>query len=269
MYLQKGMWDGKRILAEEWIAEATKATSDNSNTQTNPDWTAGYGYQFWRCRHNCYRGDGAFGQYCIVMPEQDAVLAITGGLRDMQAVLDKVWEHLLPAMQPEALPAAPQAYGELREKLARLSLPVPEGQRSSPTAEQWSKKTVRLESNELGIERVAIAFGDERSTLIVRDEQGEHAMPVGYATWLKGTTNVHEGADEPVAACGAWTAEDTYEVRICYSERVFCPVFRFHYPGDELQLDVEPNASWGPATVRTIAGRVTDLETPTPAAYCG
>jgi len=258
MYLQKGMWDGKRILTEEWIAEATQATSDNSNTQTNPDWTAGYGYQFWRCRHNCYRGDGAFGQYCIVMPEQDTVLAINSGLRDMQAVLDKVWEHLLPAMQPKALPAAPQAYSELCDKLESLSLPLVEGQPSSPVAEQWSAKTYKLESNDLGLESIAITFDDGHSTVIVRDEQGEHSMPVGYGAWLKGTINVRENAGELVAACGAWTAEDTYEVRICYYERVFCPVFRFHYTNGDLQLKVEPNASWGPVTIQTIAGRVAD-----------
>jgi CubicO group peptidase (beta-lactamase class C family) len=255
MYLQKGMWDGKRILTEEWIAEATKATSDNSNTQTNPDWTVGYGYQFWRCRHDCYRGDGAFGQYCIVMPAQDAVLAIIGGVRDMQVVLDKVWAHLLPGMQPRALPADPQAYGELCDKLAALSLPLPKGQPSSPRAEQWTGKTYRLESDDLMPESVAIKFGDERSTLIVRDERGEHPMQVGYATWLKGTTNVRGYGDEPVAACGAWTAEDTYEVGICYYESVYCLVFRFHYTSGELQLEVEPNVSWGPTTVRTITGR--------------
>src|SRR5688572_1451416 len=109
MLLQKGMWQGQRIVPEEWIAEATSAHSDNSNTQTNPDWTVGYGYQFWRCRHDCYRGDGAFGQFCVILPEQAAVLAIVGGVRDMQAVLDKVWEHLLPAMRPGALPADQQA----------------------------------------------------------------------------------------------------------------------------------------------------------------
>ena len=62
MYLQKGMWQGQRLVPEAWIAQATTAVSDNSNTQTNPDWSVGYGYQFWRCRHNAYRGDGAFGQ---------------------------------------------------------------------------------------------------------------------------------------------------------------------------------------------------------------
>ena len=53
MYLQKGMFDGKRVLPEGWIAEATSAHSDNSNTQTNPDWILGYGYQFWRCQPQC------------------------------------------------------------------------------------------------------------------------------------------------------------------------------------------------------------------------
>jgi hypothetical protein len=172
----------------------------------------------------------------------------------MQAVLDKVWEHLLPAMQPGALPADPQAYGQLCDKLADLSLPLPKGQPSSPMAEQWSGKTVQLESNELQLESVAIQFGDRRSTLVVRDKGGEHAIQVGYDAWLKGTTNVHGYGNESLAACGAWTAEDTYEVRMCYYEGVFCPVFRFHYTGGELQVEVEPNVSWGPPTVKTIAG---------------
>ena len=258
MYLQNGMWQGKRILPESWVAEATVATSDNSNTQTNPDWTVGYGYQFWRCRQNAYRADGAFGQYCIVMPEQDAVLTIIGGVRDMQSVLDKVWEHLLPAMQPGALPADPQAYNELCDKLAGLSLPMPEGQPLTPGAEQWSGKTYKLESNHLKIESVAIQFGEEHSRLIVRDEGGEHPIQVGYSTWLKGTTDVRGRSHEPIAACGAWTAEDTYEVRVCCYEDAFCPVFRLHYTSGELQLDVDPNVAWDwePMALTAISGRV-------------
>ena len=55
--------------------------------------------KFRLCRHNAYRGDGAFGQYCIVMPEQDVVIAITSGLYDMQIVLDQIWKHLLPGIK--------------------------------------------------------------------------------------------------------------------------------------------------------------------------
>ena len=259
MYLQKGMWQDKRILPEKWIDEATQATSDNSNTQTNPDWTVGYGYQFWRCRHNAYRADGAFGQYCIILPEQEAVLTIIGGVRDMQAVLDKVWKHLLPAMQPGALPADPQAHKELYDKLAALSLPLPEGQASSPGVEQWSGKTYKLQINDLKLESVAIQFGDKRSTLLVRDEHGEHSIEVGYSTWLKGTTGARGHSDERIAACGAWTAEDTYEVRICCCEDVHCPVLRFHYTRDGLKLEVDPNVSWESTAVTTITGRASPL----------
>ncbi|MFN8476141.1 MAG: serine hydrolase [Anaerolineae bacterium] len=255
MYLQKGMWQGKRILSEEWIAEATKATSDNSNTQTEPDWTVGYGYQFWRCRHDCYRGDGAFGQYCVIMPEQDAVLAINSGLRDMQVVLDNVWENLLPAMQPAALPADAQAYGALRDKLASLSLPLPEGRPASPNSAQWSGRTYSLENNDLKLVSAAIEFnGDGGSALVLRDERGAHPVQVGYGTWLKGISDLRGRGEEPVAACGAWTADDTYEVRVAYYESEVSPVLRLHFTGDDLHLEVEPNVSWGSTDTTTIIG---------------
>ena len=38
--------------------------------EDNPDWRQGYGFQFWLARHG-YRGDGAYGQFCVVLPEQD------------------------------------------------------------------------------------------------------------------------------------------------------------------------------------------------------
>ena len=97
LYLNKGIWGERRILSEAWVEEATSYQVSNGDDPES-DWAQGYGYQFWRCRHNIYRGDGAFGQYSIVMPEQDAVLAITGGVGDMQQPLNLVWDILLPAM---------------------------------------------------------------------------------------------------------------------------------------------------------------------------
>ena len=76
LYLQKGKWQGKQLIPESWVAEATSKHIDNGTSPTS-DWAQGYGYQFWRCKHGAFRGDGAFGQYCVVMPEQEAVLAIT------------------------------------------------------------------------------------------------------------------------------------------------------------------------------------------------
>ena len=70
-------------------------------TKENSDWLQGYGYQMWRCRHNAYRADGANGQYIIVLPDQDAVIAMTANLRDMQGEINLVWDHILPALKNE------------------------------------------------------------------------------------------------------------------------------------------------------------------------
>jgi CubicO group peptidase (beta-lactamase class C family) len=123
LYLQKGKWNGKQLLPESWVVMATARQTSNGSDPAR-DWDQGYGYQFWRCRHNAYRGDGAFGQICLVMPDQDAVLAITADTRDMQAELNVVWETLLPAMQATALPEDPVEQARLRETIAKLAVPA-------------------------------------------------------------------------------------------------------------------------------------------------
>ena len=118
LYLQRGMWNGTRILPQAWVDEATaRQTSNGSNPSS--DWDQGYGYQFWRSRHG-YRGDGAFGQYMLVLPEYDAVVAITSGVRDMQAVMNVVWDKLLPAMRADSLPPDAAAQRALEARLGTL-----------------------------------------------------------------------------------------------------------------------------------------------------
>jgi CubicO group peptidase (beta-lactamase class C family) len=121
LYLQKGQWNGKQLITPEWIAQATsKQVSNGSDPEK--DWDQGYGFQFWRCRHGAFRGDGAHGQFCVVLPELDAVIAITANTRDMQAELNVVWDKLLPAFQDKPLPTDAAAEAKLKEKLANLQV---------------------------------------------------------------------------------------------------------------------------------------------------
>lgn len=122
LYLQKGKWQGKQLLSEKWVEEATARQVDNSKAPSarTVDWQQGYGFQFWRCQHNAYRGDGRDGQICLVLPEQDAVVAITAQTSQMQTELDLVWEKLLPAFQAQALPADVAEQGKLKQVLGSL-----------------------------------------------------------------------------------------------------------------------------------------------------
>lgn len=263
-YLQKGEWNGQRLLTEAWIAEATTAHSDNSNTQTNPDWIVGYGYQFWRCRHNAWRGDGAFGQYCIVIPEHDVVLAITSGVRDLQRVLDNVWEYLLPAVGKTALPED-TAHATLATKLASLSLPVVEGSSTSDIASVVSGATYTIDSNNLGIERVAFHFESDRAIITITDATGVHPIAAGYGVWLAGESDgrlLHSGQPgagrsnkERTGASGGWTSENTFEFRLCYTEHEVCPILRCHFADADIRIEIDPNVSWTDLAVTTLNGR--------------
>jgi CubicO group peptidase (beta-lactamase class C family) len=103
LLLQKGKWDGRQLLPESWIEEATTSKIlQNPNVDlatSTSDWQQGYCYQIWRCRHNAFRADGKDGQFIVVLPEQNAVVVLTANIGDMQAELNLVWEHLFPALK--------------------------------------------------------------------------------------------------------------------------------------------------------------------------
>ena len=111
LLLQKGKWNGKQLIPAEWVAEMSKKQVESVNPGTRledaaakgmtvetSDWMQGYGYQMWRCRPGCFRADGARGQYIIVVPDKNAVVAITSDVGDLQGELNLVWECILPVL---------------------------------------------------------------------------------------------------------------------------------------------------------------------------
>ena len=111
LFLQKGKWNGKQLVSEAWVNEASKYQVPSVPAGTRPDEAAakgltpenctfmlGYGYQMWRCPDNAYRADGARGQYIFIIPDSDAVIACTANSANLQAEQNLVYEHLFPAL---------------------------------------------------------------------------------------------------------------------------------------------------------------------------
>jgi CubicO group peptidase (beta-lactamase class C family) len=123
LYLQKGKWQGKQLIPQDWVEQATSKQVPNeqeNHAKMGSDWQQGYGFQFWRCQHNAFRGDGAAGQFCVVMPDQDAVVAITAQTGNMQGELNVIWDKLLPAFQNAALSEDAAAQEKLKQAVANL-----------------------------------------------------------------------------------------------------------------------------------------------------
>lgn len=182
LYLQKGKWNGKEIVTESWVDEATRYQT--SSQAGDGDWSQGYGYQFWRCKPGFYRGDGAFGQFCIVMPEQDAVLAITSESSSMQKSMTTVWETLLPAMQNSSLEENPAQLAELKKELADLQMPVTRDAVKPPMAFRKYDKKFKMEENDFGVSSIHFNMAGKYCVCTIKTATEERTMKFGWGGWL-------------------------------------------------------------------------------------
>lgn len=163
--------DGRRIVPEDYFKAATSKQIDNSGPGRAIDWCQGYGFQFWQCQHGAFRGDGASGQLAVMIPEYDAVVAATAGLRDMQKELDVIWDFLLPAFSGAPLPRTPSAVATLRlaenskcfdfgpDGVPSSSVPTGEILKFSTEANPYGIIEFDFEQDDFGIS-IDILFGD-------------------------------------------------------------------------------------------------------------
>lgn len=111
LFLNNGVWNGKQLIPAEWIAEASKKHTyslpagireeqlvERNITAENSDLVQGYGYQMWRSRYNGYRADGAMGQFILIHPDKDVVIACTANSRIAQNELDLIFDNILSVL---------------------------------------------------------------------------------------------------------------------------------------------------------------------------
>lgn len=253
LYLNKGLWNGQRLLSEAWIAEATAKQVPNGDNPDS-DWNQGYGFQFWRCRHNCYRGDGAFGQYCLVLPEQDAVLAITAGVNDMQGILTKVWDCLLPDMK--ATPLAPNAAAQtaLNERLASLCFTPPAGESTSAQAARVSGREMLFAPNEMKVSRLQFDFTADSATLILRRGRRKHTLKCGLGVWHFDKSTWFGRGPQKVASSGVWTTPDTFQMTLRYYETPFYQTITCQFTEEGVTVNQVTNVGFGTKEAPALVG---------------
>lgn len=259
LYLNKGMWSGKRVLSESWIAEATARQVPNGDA-LGSDWSQGYGYQFWRCQpRGVYRGDGAFGQYCVVMPKQDAVIAITAGLGDMQIPLTRIWEKLLPGMRDAPMVASSDA-AILERRLQDLHYDPPEGTRTSPMAAAVSGAEYDFDKNAQKITGFRMDFKPDSCILTWRSGRKRFPLSLAYGEWREGTVSIPTPhvpglQEQPVAASGIWTADDTFMATVRQILTPFVHTITCTFTGRELLCDIAVNVSFDTTKLPPLRGR--------------
>jgi hypothetical protein len=192
------------------------------------DWAQGYGYQFWRTTHGAFRGDGAYGQFAVVLPDLNTVIATTAGSSDMQGVLNLMWEHLYPAIKETALPENETAHMQLEKDLTSLSLLSTEGKTTSPMAAQINGRTYWLEDNPMQIEALSLALQSDGCVLTFRIRTDTGQISCGIGIWKGGTYSLpapngslFSPDSQKLATTGTWIDDHTFEMRLQLVETPF------------------------------------------------
>lgn len=234
--LNKGSYGGERLLDAKWIEQATAKQIDFTE-HINIDSRQGYGYQFWRCQpEESYRAAGAFAQFCVVLPKQDMVVAVTSGAQDTQPVLTALWDILLPGLRSEA-ENVEQNQQTLEAFAAGLTVPTAVGEPDSPEASAYWKPVYELSENPLRIERVAFSRKDGENRMRLTIGGIESEVPLGYSRWVDSapacvppvTSRDIVPVDRNLSACGAWTSPNTFRAVLCYNRTPFRDILDFHF----------------------------------------
>jgi Beta-lactamase len=263
LYLQKGLWNGNQVIPSSWIEEATTAKIIQhpdmpQSKKDSSDWEQGYGYQIWRSRHHSYRADGAFGQYILVLPDMDAVIAIQEETPNMQDELNLVWNVLLPAFKKVKLPEDPKSQIALKAKLSTLALVPESGSFTSLNTNKSLIKYFLLEPNDNHISSISIQIRDSICHFILNTGTDTYDLFFGAGSWKTGQTNkpgpysVSEAMENwailspyKVAGNFYWVDDQTLVMQMRYIESPHTEIFTCHFDGKKIAVDVERSFDYG------------------------
>jgi len=99
--------------------------------------------------------------------------------------------------------------------------------------------------------------------LVARSGGQEHRIALGHGEWKRGRTAFVAGlgpgiampVEQPVAATGAWTADDIYVIKLAYCETPSAVTLTLRFAGNRvLLLDLEFSVEFGPTNPPRLIG---------------
>ena len=278
LHLQHGEWRGRQVLPKAWVDAATSphlkevwmGAFDGRRMQAGGEESAdaggerhrGYGYQWWIGPDGAYYAYGIFGQYCVVLPRENAVIAFTAAIPAPESrLLELVWSDLAPALAGrEARPDAPDA-ASLTKRLASLAF-APPPYRASNLQQRISGGMYLFEPNAEEAVSCSFNFTDDACQFVLTDARGTHAVKAGLGFWIEAQTTMtgnklhhqYQPSHLEVAASGTWLSADVFEMTWIYPETAFRDSVRCTFAVDRISLDRCVNVNTSETVRPTIHG---------------
>lgn len=255
LHAQRGVWNGRRILPESWVAAATRPHSDS-----------GYGYHWMAGRDRTYAAMGVFGQLVVVFADHEATLAITSGVNGENAcsetILPLVYRHFQGAFHDSTLPPS-EAEARLRQRCVAAATIEPLNSPAAPAPELAGVLVYDMAGNAQGITRLRLELAPGFCTLQLVDADGEHILKMGVDSWIESDTSMpgrelHHGYElrpARVVAGARWLDPRMLEMHWIFAETAFRDTVICHFEADRVSVVRSVNVNSGPRSHPTLSGR--------------
>ncbi len=250
LMLQRGQWEGRQLVPEQWIDEMTqkRINYDNANGQAPTDGNQGYCYQLWRCKWpTAYRMDGAHGQFVVMDPASDIVVVILGRSARGHDELACIWNQLMPGVDRTDNKNESKAEKRLAAACSRAALPLPQGKQRSNVL---TNADFKLQPNPDGIDLIKFYQDGKQMAMRIYYRDGrDETIPMAYGKWtyghLTGEPPYSIGAvgrfaglrhNFATAAAYAWTTPGMLTVQIHYVNWISATTLQFDITAGTVQI---------------------------------
>ena len=245
LHAQRGVWNGRRILPESWVSEATRAHS-----------AGGYGYHWVSAPNGTYAALGVFAQIVVVFPQYEATLALTAAVNGSQAcerhMLPIVYRHF-PAAFHDDVREDREAEGHLDGRARQAASVAPLVSLAEPAPDRAGALTYSMQQNALGITGLRLDLASDQCTLHLTDADGQHAVEMGIGRWIESETSVpgrdlHHGYDlrpARLVAGARWLDPQTLQMSWLFIETAFRDTVVCHFNGDSISVSRRVNVNSG------------------------
>jgi CubicO group peptidase (beta-lactamase class C family) len=267
--LDGGVWDGEQVIPADWAREMQQDhVSNNSvNNADVADQKLGYGYCLWQNPiPNSSRFDGMFGQYAVLMHDQDAVLCVTCNEIDEPKIRAVIWDHfpgafcaematkpadsvalsLPPIDQPYAQPRSAETEQSIAGRTYHLHRPVLINKfMGMPMSIPLISATQMSAFPRGNIDNVRFVFAENTLQFSwTEDEDVANAITVGLDGEPRDCVATCANVVYTYKSWGFWADENTLELHIRAMESLGERILRFSFSGEGVRMQPDANPSF-------------------------
>lgn len=178
--MNKGKWNGKQLLSEEYVTAATACQVQNTTGNQYGYNAHGFGYFIWRTWDNSFSFNGMGSQFAICVPDKDLIMIYNGDNQGNaianSVIFDGFFRMIARKVQPSALPKNTAAASLLNQP---RQLYHTQGNRLSSFQNKIDGAEYTLAPNPMGITKLSLDFSQPQCRLHYTNAQGDKTLLFG------------------------------------------------------------------------------------------